>query len=137
LPINANGKADRRALAEMDSGQVMGSAVYVAPRTPIEQKVAQWCTQLLQIERVGLYDNFFELGGHSLTATQFVSRVREEFKVKLPLRQLFEAPNIALIAERIEALVKERAEKRKTMMARIKGLSDVEALKQIKELKGL
>ncbi|MHC5731882.1 MAG: phosphopantetheine-binding protein, partial [Nostoc sp.] len=52
---------------------------YVAPRTPVEQSVANIWQQLLGIERLGIHDNFFELGGHSLLATQVISQLRKSF----------------------------------------------------------
>ena len=77
---------------------------YVAPRTPLEQELARIWAELLRLERVGVHDNFFELGGHSLLVTQVISRARAACQVQLPLRSLFEAPTVAAMAERIEAL---------------------------------
>jgi acyl carrier protein len=49
---------------------------------------------VLGAEQVGVTDNFFELGGHSLLVTQIISRVREIFRVELPVRKLFDAVTI-------------------------------------------
>ncbi len=111
MPLTPNGKIDRKALPAPDQeSAAVSAAEYVAPRTPIEQKLAQIWSQVLGIEKIGVNDNFFELGGHSLLATQLVSRIREEFDVEFPLRTVFEIPFIADMAKKIDtALVSERA----------------------------
>jgi len=102
LPKTPNGKLDRRALPAPDlSGATLDTA-YVAPRTPIEELLADIWAQVLRRERVGVYDNFFELGGHSLLATQMLYRVREAFQVELTLRVLFEAPTVVSLAAQLE-----------------------------------
>jgi acyl transferase domain-containing protein/acyl carrier protein len=83
---------------------------YVAPRTSVEQTIANIWQQLLGIEQVGIYDNFFELGGHSLLATQIISHLRKAFQVDLPLRSLFDEPTIAGTSGYIEN-VRETAKK--------------------------
>jgi natural product biosynthesis luciferase-like monooxygenase protein len=75
---------------------------YIAPRSGIEQTIADIWQQLLGIEQVGIYDEFFTLGGHSLLATQIISRMRETFGMELTVRSLFEEPTIAGMAKHIE-----------------------------------
>jgi amino acid adenylation domain-containing protein len=103
LPLTSNGKIDRRALPkpDLDSTQL---EKFVAPRSPIEEMLAQIWTQVLKIEQVGIHDNFFELGGHSLLATQLVSRIRNVFKVELPLRELFTNATVAQLGRSLQQL---------------------------------
>ncbi|MFB2896156.1 amino acid adenylation domain-containing protein, partial [Aerosakkonemataceae cyanobacterium BLCC-F50] len=100
LPLTPNGKIDRRALPAPDFYSEQRDN-YVAPRNPIEEKLAQIWIQILKLEQVGIYDNFFELGGHSLLATQVISRVQEAFNISVPLRYLFELPTIAQLSQAI------------------------------------
>ncbi|MET0395270.1 MAG: amino acid adenylation domain-containing protein, partial [Longimicrobiaceae bacterium] len=103
LPLNANGKVDRRGLPAPERG---AEAEYVAPRTAAEEVLAGIWAEVLGLapERVGVEASFFELGGHSLLATQAVSRARQAFGVEVPLRALFEAQTVGALAGRIEAL---------------------------------
>jgi acyl carrier protein len=96
LPLNPNGKVDRKALPVPEYGAA--EERYVAPRTPAEEVLAGIWAEVLRLERVGVEESFFELGGHSLLATQVVSRVRARFGVELPLRALFEGPTVAEMA---------------------------------------
>jgi acyl carrier protein len=89
---------DRRALGRL-APEAAAAAVYVAPRTPEEETLAGLWAEVLGVERVGVHDSFFELGGHSLLATRAVSRIRDAFRLDLPLRTLFEAPTVAAMTE--------------------------------------
>ncbi|HSF39107.1 MAG TPA: non-ribosomal peptide synthase/polyketide synthase [Thermoanaerobaculia bacterium] len=101
LPVNASGKLDRRALAQIEP-EPAAAAPSEAPRTAAEVRLAALWAEVLRVERVGLRDNFFDLGGHSLLATQLISRVREAFRVEIPQRALFEAPTVGELVRWIE-----------------------------------
>ncbi|MFE8599731.1 amino acid adenylation domain-containing protein [Archangium violaceum] len=101
LPLTPNGKVDRKALPAPEAEGTEREA-YVAPRTRMEQVVADLWAPLLGLARVGARDHFFELGGHSLLATQVVSRLREVLHRELPVRVLFEAPTVEELARRLE-----------------------------------
>jgi acyl carrier protein len=77
--------------------------VYEAPRTPVEELLAQIWSQVLRVERVGIHDDFFELGGHSLLATRVIAQIREVLQVELPLRALFDEPTIVAQGRQCEA----------------------------------
>ncbi|NCQ67933.1 MAG: amino acid adenylation domain-containing protein [Microcystis aeruginosa W13-15] len=95
FPLTPNGKIDRCTLPAPD---LQGQGEYIAPRNPIEEKMARIWAEVLKLERVSIEDNFFELGGHSLLATQVISRCQEAFEIALPLRYLFESPTIAQLS---------------------------------------
>ncbi|MDE5112151.1 MAG: condensation domain-containing protein, partial [Trichodesmium sp. St7_bin2_1] len=118
IPKTSSGKIQRRACKlgfRENSLNVVGKwqktiveiteeQEYVAPRTSSEQIIANNFAEVLGREKVGLYDNFFELGGHSLLATQLISRLRESFKVEIPLRALFESATIAQLDSTLKKL---------------------------------
>ena len=105
LPLTPNGKVDHRVLPAPDKSRNALATEFVSPRTPTEQIVADIWADILGREQIGIYDNFFDLGGHSLLATQVISRLREAFKIDLPLRSLFENPTVINLVERIEGIL--------------------------------
>ncbi len=105
LPLNRNGKVDRKRLAaEGPEPDWAGDAAdrYEPPRTPSEELVAAAFATILGVARVGRRDDFFDLGGHSLLATRLVSRLRADLGIELPLRRVFEQPTVAAVAAAIE-----------------------------------
>ena len=105
FPLTSNGKIDRQSLPNVTSDNARPARESVSPRTETEQALAAIWSGLLKVEHIGIDDDFFEVGGHSLLAIQLVSRVRDVFGVDLPLRNLFERPTVATLAEAIDALM--------------------------------
>ena len=135
LPLTPNGKLDRRALPAPGGDRPELARAYLPPRTPAEEQLAAiWC-ELLGLERVGALDNFFELGGHSLLATQLMTRIRRGFGVELPIRSLFEAPDLAALAELVLAgrFEQEDGGDLARLMAELEDLPEEEALRLLGE----
>ena len=110
LPLTTNGKLDRKSLPAPDEENRLVDDVFIAPRTPIEQRVAGILCALFKVKEVGVNDNFFLLGGHSLLGAQLLTKIRNTFGVDLPLRAIFDAPTIAALSATIEREIITRVE---------------------------
>jgi amino acid adenylation domain-containing protein len=115
LPLTVNGKLDRAALSPPQ--YQAADAEYLAPRSDLEQLVADIWIDVLGIQQAGVYDDFFLLGGNSLLAVKVAARIRAALKLEIPVRLLFENPVLEPLAAAVEEL----------LVADIDGLSDEQA----------
>ncbi|WP_342332931.1 amino acid adenylation domain-containing protein [Pedobacter sp. FW305-3-2-15-E-R2A2] len=109
LPLNTNGKIDRRALPDPDHMISERGVVYVAPGNYTEEKLAEIWSEILDVplERIGIYDDFLNLGGHSLKMIRLTVLIHKEFDVKIDLVDLFDKPVFVDQAELIKLAKKE------------------------------
>ncbi|AUB35492.1 Glutamate-1-semialdehyde aminotransferase [Nostoc flagelliforme CCNUN1] len=96
LPLTPNGKVDCRSLPAPESRPEL-EVSFVAPRTPIEQMLADIWADVLGVEQVGIYDNFFELGGDSILSLQIIARANQ-VGLQLTPKLLFGHQTIAELA---------------------------------------
>jgi len=92
----------------LDVGALEGSVQEIVRRHEVlrtvlavsgEEVLATLWAALLGLDRVGVHQDFFELGGHSLLATQLLARVRKLLRAEVPIRDFFESPTIAAMAQ--------------------------------------
>lgn len=110
LPLNANGKIDRKALPEPEAN-LLSAREFVAPGNELETRLVEIWAQVLNKERIGVLDNFFELGGQSLLATKLISIVNKEYQISIPLRELFQAATVRDLAGVVERYQQVNAQK--------------------------
>jgi len=103
LPLNANGKVDRRQLKQSNLATQKSVAELVEPRDELETQLLAIWKGALQRERMGVRDNFFDMGGHSLLATQVVARIRANLQLNASIRMMFDAPTVEQLAQAIRA----------------------------------
>ncbi|MBF6370996.1 hypothetical protein IU469_35665, partial [Nocardia puris] len=107
LPLNANGKLDRKMLPEPE----FAARSQRQARTPVERTITGVFAEVLGLESVGMDDSFFELGGNSLVATRAAARLGEELGLRVPVVWLFTTPTPAGIAGQVlDAGAAERAD---------------------------
>ncbi|BEP60729.1 hypothetical protein GmRootV213_12830 [Variovorax sp. V213] len=99
VPLNSNGKVDRKALPDPE---LAGGSAYAPPMGEVERALAAIWAEVLEAERVGRNDNFFELGGHSLSLLAVQTKVQKQFAVRLPLKRYFENPTLAAMAGAVQ-----------------------------------
>lgn len=102
LPLNPNGKIDRKALPEPESQAIAGTE-YVAPRNEEEERLAKIWAEVLGIEKVGVNDNFFEIGGNSIKLITLAYKINQEFggelESEMKVIELFRLTTIAQLAD--------------------------------------
>lgn len=103
IPLTTNGKMDQKQLITMASASFAKTKKTRAARNQVEEKLIAIWKEVLQVPEIGIDDHFFELGGQSLLMTQVALKIREYFKIELPLRKFFELTTIAELAEFLQA----------------------------------
>jgi amino acid adenylation domain-containing protein len=134
LPLNANGKVDRRGLPEPREEHREADNAFEAPRDETERTIAAVLLDVLQVEKIGVNDNFFELGGNSLLLVRAHARLRELLGGdELQVVDLFSHPTVASLADylgrnrRAPAAVRQSDERTEKIEA---GQSRLRALRQ-------
>ncbi|NMO17644.1 amino acid adenylation domain-containing protein [Pyxidicoccus fallax] len=102
LPLTPTGKLARQRLPAPDAEHPHGDAPFIAPRTPLEARLAEAFADALRVPRVSVTDSFFSLGGHSLLAPRLMARIRERTGHALPLAALFQDASVERLARRIQ-----------------------------------
>ena len=130
MPRLSSGKVDRKSLPAGSARihHAMRSQRSVAPRTPVEMRIAQIFADVLGCDSVGLHERFFDLGGHSLLATSAIARMRDAFGVEVSLRDFFEDPTVAGLARCIDSGAARSSEIATTIPRTIRGPQDLAPL---------
>jgi amino acid adenylation domain-containing protein len=103
LPLSPNGKVDRRALPAPEA--VADERPFRAPRTPVEEVLAEMWTEVLPAGRVGVDDDFFELGGESVGVMRLVANLRDRLGVEIGFRAVLAHPTLEAMAAQVERLL--------------------------------
>ncbi|MGD9162843.1 MAG: beta-ketoacyl synthase N-terminal-like domain-containing protein, partial [Desulfobacteraceae bacterium] len=97
FPLTPNGKIDRKNLPVPEKSGL--EKEYVNPRNEIERRISVIFKEVLNVKKVGINDNFFDLGGHSLLLIKVHGKLKEIFKRKIEVTDLFTYPTIKLLSE--------------------------------------
>ncbi len=97
LPLNPNGKVDRKALPQPET-VAAGVGERVEPRTELERFLAGLWREVLRVDRIGVHDSFFALGGSSISGAILINRLQRALGEPVPVVALFEAPTLAELA---------------------------------------
>ncbi len=104
MPRMPNGKINRNALPDPVPDRITLTD-FVAPDSALASLIADIWSNVLEIPQIGMNDNFFNLGGHSLTAIQVVHRIRQTLEIDFSLHNMFTAPNLSDMTEKIERIL--------------------------------
>jgi len=104
LPLNANGKVDKRRLPMPRRDRTEFGGRYEEPESETERTLAAIWSELLDRSPLSCTDNFFDIGGNSLLAIQLLRTIEDTFGVRLPLRDLFEYPSLAAQARHLDGV---------------------------------
>ena len=133
LPLTHTGKLNRKLLPPPRQSRNDLADAYLAPRTPLEEVIAEVMCEALNLPQVGIQDDFFTLGGHSLLAVRVIWRLRDRLKMEVPLRSIFESPTVAALATDVlqhQAAKREESEVARLLSA-LEGIPEDEAQRRL------
>ncbi|MCX6584524.1 MAG: non-ribosomal peptide synthetase, partial [Candidatus Aminicenantes bacterium] len=99
IPLNPNGKLDRKALPDPGSTGLLSGNDYVLPRTAVEKLIGEIWREVLGIEKIGIDDKFFSVGGNSLNLIRMNARLDQELGIEIPGVIIFQYPTIRMLAQ--------------------------------------
>jgi acyl carrier protein len=97
MPLNPNGKVDRRSLP-VPKSEGLSEKAFVAPQNEMEKIIANIWQELLQVEKVGIDDNFFDMGGHSLLIMQAHRKLSNSIEKEITITDMFRFPTIRTLS---------------------------------------
>lgn len=101
MPLNINGKIDRKSLPKIDFSNV--DKKLRLPLTNTEKKLADLWKAIFQLEQIGTNLNFFDIGGDSLLAIKLLSDIKDTFNVDLSITTIYSNPTIYELSTVIES----------------------------------
>lgn len=104
LPLNPNGKVDRKKLKGMELAEdSVAAEMEEDGLTPFERELTDIFEKVLNI-KIGKDDNFFEKGGHSILATQIIGAINSNHSMNLSTADLYIAPTVSDLSNRIKKI---------------------------------
>lgn len=102
LPLNNNGKIDRKALPIPSIEHKSSRADHANPRNAIEHQLCNIWQKTLAAPQINIYDDFFEFGGNSLLAIRMINRVNDYFNIDLSITSIFKLRTVAELAKLVQ-----------------------------------
>lgn len=102
IPLNINGKVDRKALPAIN---LVHNNRFIAPETQTQRILCQLFGSALGVNKnnIGLTDDFFALGGNSLSAIKLVNLINTEFRCDIKIKDIFEQKNVSSLTPLVNA----------------------------------
>jgi len=102
LPLNVNGKVDRKALPKPShDAHLRTTGAFIPPSNDLERQLAKLWEEVLGVSPISMEDHFFRLGGNSLLAVRLVASIARVVHKKIPVAAIFHSHTIAQLARRL------------------------------------
>jgi iturin family lipopeptide synthetase A len=99
IPLTSNGKVHRKALLVAAVVPTQPGSRYAPLENAVERQIAAAWQVVLKCEKIGRNDNFFDLGGNSLNVIHVIGKLKEEFKMDIPVVSMFEYPTVGAFSQ--------------------------------------